>query len=300
MPRLLFAKGARGQAIEDIQTGLRLEPRDIDGVFGSRTRDRVLAFQQQHDLPGTGQVDDLTWNALLQKPIPSLFERCLAVTAAFEGHGFSLAQGNFDGAGVTWGITGFTLTHGEIAKIVLAVHDRRPDLVELAFGDRTPQLLDVLRAPLHDQLAFADAVSLGPKKVRLAEPWRGSFGLFGKFPEVRTQQLQRAREGYFHPAVKTAARFGLATELGVALAFDIHVQNGGIKKAAADRIRAAPSPPDESALRRVIAHAVADTASARFREDTRARKLAVADGTGAVHGETFVLAHWGIAELPAS
>jgi hypothetical protein len=300
MPRLLFAQGSRGQAIEDIQTGLRLDPREIDGIFGSQTRGRVAAFQGQRGLPANGQVDDTTWNVLLQRPIPSLFERCLAVTAAFEGHGFSLAQGNFDGAGITWGIIGFTLKHGEIARIVLAIHDRRPDLVEAAFGDHAPQLLRVLRAPLDEQLAFADTVSIGTKKVRLAEPWRQAFGIFGKLPEVRAEQLRRARDAYFEPAVATAARFGLTTELGIALTFDIHVQNGGIKKAAADSIRSAPAPADELALRRRIADAVADAASARFREDVRVRKLTVAEGAGAVHGETFVLADWGIAELPAA
>jgi hypothetical protein len=296
---MLFAKGARGQAIEDIQAGLRFDLRDIDGVFGIQTREGIRAFQQRLGLQDTGQVDDITWNELLHKPVPSLLERCLGVTAAFEGHGFSLAQGNFDGAGITWGIIGFTLKHGEIAKIVLGIHDRRPDLVQQAFGDNTPQLLQILSAPLHDQLAFADMLSIPPKKTRLAEPWRGSFGLFGKFAEVRAEQLQRVREDYFNPAIKTAARFGLVTELGVALAFDIHVQNGGIKRAAAERIRSAPEPPDEPALRSVIANAVADFAAVRFREDVRARKLTFAGGTGKVHGETYVLANWGVAEFPA-
>ena len=95
------------------------------------------------------------------KPIPSLFERCLGLTAAFEGHGFSLAQGNFDGAGITWGIIGFTLKHGQIAGIVQTIQAVRPDLVRLAFEEHTPQLLAILSAPLAEQLAFADSVSIG-------------------------------------------------------------------------------------------------------------------------------------------
>jgi hypothetical protein len=300
MTRLLFAKGARGQAIEDIQTGLHFAPLDIDGSFGNQTRDGIAAFQLTNGLPQTGTVDDVTWGSLLSKPIPPVFERCLGLTAAFEGHGFSLAQGNFDGAGITWGIIGFTLKHGEIGRIVKTIQAARPDLVRLAFDDQTPQLLALLDAPLTEQLAFADSVSIGTKKVRLAEPWRGAFDLFGKFPEVRAEQLRLAREDYFDPCLVTADAFGLSSEQGIALAFDIHVQNGSINKTAATQIRNAPTPADERALRQLIANAVADAASVRFREDVRSRKLTIAQGTGTVHGETFEVANWGVADLPAA
>ena len=116
---------------------------------------------------------------------------------------------------------------------------------------------------------------------------------------MRAEQLRRAREDFFDPCVGTAARFGLVSELGLALAFDIHVQNGSVKRAAAAEILAAPTPADEAALRRRIANAVADASGARFREDVRSRKLAIAQGAGAVHGEAFVVEHWGIANLPA-
>ncbi len=46
------------------------------------------------------------------------------------------------------------------------------------------------------------------------------------------RQLERARKQYPRPALETAGRLGFVTELGVALCFDIHVQNGGVKRAA--------------------------------------------------------------------
>ena len=57
--------------------------------------------------------------------------------------------------------------------------------------------------------------------------------------------------------------------------------------------------PDESALRLVIADAVADSASPQFRDDVRARKRAIASGAGTVHGLQLVLANWGLSEAPA-
>src|SRR5262249_31805722 len=157
-----------------------------------------------------------------------------------------------------------------------AIQDQRPDLVELAFQDQAGHLLDILRAPLAEQIAFADSVSLGSKKVRLAEPWRSSFDLFGKCPEVRAEQLRHAREDYFEPALHTADTFGLKTELGISLAFDVHVQNGGVKKAVRERLLAMPPPASELDLRRRIANAVADSSKASFREDVRTRKVAIA------------------------
>ena len=296
MARLLFDRGARGQAIEDIQTGLGFAERDVDGSYGGQTRQGVAGFQATSALPQTGQVDDVTWERLLHKAIPPIFERCLALTAAFEGHGFSLAQGNFDGAGITWGIIGFTLKHGELAKIVLAIENTRPDLVRLAFDDHTNQLLDVLASPLQKQLAFANSVSIGPSKVRLAEPWRRGFDLFGKLREVRLEQLARAREDYFDAAEETAQAFNLMSELGIALAFDVHVQNGGIKRTAASQIRRAGTPANEAELRLIVADAVADNARAEFRKDVRARKRAIAEQSGLVHGELFTLSHWGLSE----
>ena len=174
----------------------------------------------------------------------------------------------------------------------------RPDLVRLAFEEHTPRLLAILSAPLSEQLAFADSVSIGATKVRLAEPWFSGFDLFGKLPEVRAEQLRRAREDFFDPRVGTAARSGLSASWGSRWR-DIHVQNGSVKRAAAAEILAAPTPADEAALRRRIANAVADASGARFREDVRSRKLAIAQGAGAVHGEAFVVEHWGIADFPA-
>jgi hypothetical protein len=38
----------------------------------------------------------------------------------------------------------------------------------------------------------------------------------------------------------------------------------------------------------------------KFREDVRHRKLTVATGSGQVHGGTFVLRNWGLADLAFS
>jgi len=298
MPRLLLATGARGRLVKLIQRGLKFDERDIDGDYGKQTRDGVTAFQKAKGLPETGKTDIDTWTKITKRAIPSVEERALDLTAVFEGHGFELAQGNFDGAGITWGIIGFTLQHGELTKIIKEVQATRPDLVKLAFGPLTKQLLELINAPLADQLAFADTVSIPPKKVTLAEPWRGAFRLFGSIAEVQDIQIKRASQDYFQPALATAAALNLKSELGLALAFDIHVQNGGVKKAVKDAILAQAFP-NEKALRIALANAVADASKPAWKEDVRSRKLAIATGEGTVHGAAFTLKNWGLDELAA-
>ncbi len=38
--------------------------KDVDGIFGERTRNAVITFQKEHGLPMTGIVDKATWQAL--------------------------------------------------------------------------------------------------------------------------------------------------------------------------------------------------------------------------------------------
>jgi peptidoglycan hydrolase-like protein with peptidoglycan-binding domain len=300
---VLLAKGARGEIVRKVQRGLQglgFNPGIIDGDYGNNTQSAVSAFQQANLLESTGEVDVVTWERLIGTPPPSTRDRSLQLTAAFEGHDFTLAQGNFDGAGITWGIIGFTLKHGELSKIILATHQRDPELVRQAFGMKTEELISIMTSSKTKQMAFADSISLGTKKVKLAEPWRSAFGKFGEIPEVQALQLELADRDYFQPALQTAQEFDLKTDQGIALAFDIHVQNGGIKASAREEIAGslADQPvTSEQELRVIIAHAVADQARPEYREDVRSRKLTIATGSGKVHGAIYLLRNWGLGEF---
>jgi len=158
-----------------------------------------------------------------------------------------------------------------------------------------------MKAPTARQMAFADSISLGASKVKLAEPWRTGFRRFGELEQVQAVQLQHADHDYFQPALRTARALRLKTELGLGLAFDVHVQNGGIQpkaKVEIDRHMTQHPMEREHDLRVAIAHAVANSSDPRFHQDVLSRKLALATGAGNVHGGFFVLRNWGLAELP--
>lgn len=301
--RLICARGARGWLILKLQA--RLSPfyqGRLDGDYGPKTEAGVRGYQQTHALPVTGRVDGATWEAVMEAPSPSLFDRCLQLIAAFEGHGFSTIRGNWDGAGLTWGILGFTLKAGSLRRIVLAAFAADPTLVQEAFGERTDELLRLMQAPKAEQEAWANRISVGASKVQVAEPWRSAFAAFGEQEPVQALQRRHALEGYFRPALKAARRYRLTSELGIALCFDIQVQNGGIglqaKAKLAKAMKATPVE-DERGLRLLLAQVVAEEADSLFQTDVMARKVCLATGSGVVHGERFDLTAWGLADLPA-
>jgi len=302
MSRQLFGPGLRGEVAEQIQRALvnaGFDTNGVDGQYGGATAAAVEAFQAQQAIPVTGTVDDVTWDRLLNQPIPATDLRSLWLTATIEGHNYTLAMGNWDGAWLTWGLVGFTLKHGEVQKIIANVGQDAPQRISDAFGAQATELRNIMQAPQTEQAQWADSITANG---RLIEPWLSAFARFGGFPEVQQEQRRRANEDYFQPALNTARNLGLKTELGVALCFDIHVQNGGIGPAARSMIAQRLSQggaPDESALRLVIADSVADSASPQFRDDVRARKQAIASGDGTVHGLHLVLANWGLSEAPA-
>lgn len=296
--RNLFGVGSLGEIIRKIQSALTdagFDTHGTDGVYGNDTVRAVSTFQSANSLTETGTIDDGTWPILMKSLIPTVFDRCLALTASFENHGFGVAIGNFDGALLTWGIVGFTMASGEVQSIILSVNRSAPECVQRAFDANTSQLLALMQASSEEQEIWAGSVTL--PNGTLAEPWRSMFQIFGSFPEVQQEQISRVQSDYMNPAISTAKDLGLTTELGLALCFDIHVQNGGIKPAAMSQIRAAQTPGrSESELRAIVANAVADVASPRWRDDVRTRKLTVATGQGLVHGHNYVLANWGLAE----
>jgi hypothetical protein len=304
MTRLLFGPGARGESVRVLQQKLVAAGCDTNGIdasYGHGTIAAVQAFQQKHGLPVTGNVDTDTWAALTSNaPIPPLRERCLGLTSTFEGHGYTLAEGNFDGAGVTWGIIGFTLKGGELTSIVDAAYKSDPALVRNCFGDCTDALLHILGQPQDQQLAWASSVSSGASKNTLAEPYKSGFRQLGETSLGQELQQKRVDADYFQPALATAKAYGLTTELGIALAFDIHVQDGGINHIVGAKVRAQMHPGiSERDVRMLIANGIADHALPAWSEDVRTRKLTVATGEGTVHGVHYLLKNWGLDEVLA-
>lgn len=299
MARLLFGVGAIGRPIELLQAallGAGYDPKGTDGHFGHDTRKAVERWQKGAGAAKSGAITDTEWLQLTGAPVPSVEERCLGLTASIEGHGYTIAQGNWDDAWLTWGIVGFTLKSGSLQAVVDEVQRTAKRRIDEAFGTDAATFLEVLASPRARQKSWATSISAGS---RVVEPWRTHFERFGSFPEVQAAQRAVARRNYFEPAVATAHKLGLVSELGLALCFDIHVQNGGVKRASMTALRPAVEAGDERRLRLALAEQAAQTANPAYASDVRARKRTMATGQGTVHGRVLELANWGLDEFPS-
>jgi hypothetical protein len=314
MPRDFFkrstdgSQGVGGSLISDIQASLNaITAFDIkvDGSFGKQTEQAVTGFQTVRGLPVTGTVSDTTWTALMHSAEPGIFERCLQVVAAFEGTQFTLIEGNFDGAGLTWGIIGFTLSNGELSSLLGEIQQKFPELLSESFGHDTGELLEKLGPNASPQARMEFAISISGPRFCVAEPWRTGFAELGTHREIQRVQIERARAKYWTDvALRDARDLSLTEELDLLLMFDIAVQDGGMLskgrlEAARERLN-----PRMSGLerRRTIAQVVVDTINGDFKDDVRQRKMCIAEGHGVVHHGKYTLAAWGLADgfVPAT
>jgi len=119
-------------------------------------------------------------------------------------------------------------------------------------------------------------------------------------PDVQTIQLRRVNK-YWDIAQSDTSRFQLQTEAGVALCFDVAVQNGGIDNDTEARpistwINDNPGAGERDVLVR-IADVVAESSRPQYVEDVRKRKRTIAKGDGEVHGARYATRDWGISEF---
>ena len=123
-----------GPLLEDIQRQLNskgFNAGKVDGVWGSQTLTALKDWQRSQGLPENGIIGDATWTALMATPVPALSRRALQLTGAWEGTGYSGANGNFDGQGITWGVVGFTWKNGELQGILNEAQAQQPAVFDM-------------------------------------------------------------------------------------------------------------------------------------------------------------------------
>lgn len=227
-------------------------------------------------------------------------QKSLALTGAFETGRlppdcFAVVSGNFDGQGISFGALQFNLGQGTLQPVIAVVCKNDPDGFKMAFADgKSDILLAKMRRPKSEQIAWASSISV---RGKLVSEWSNAFTRFGELESCRAAQI-RAAEAYYSRAAAYCRQYDLKSERAYALMFDIAVQNGSIKKAAAKvvdaKLPALQTIPDpktrEWEIMKAVANAVAEASSPRWIEDVRRRKLCIANGTGVVHGRRYELA----------
>lgn len=288
-------KQVEGPLVEAVQKRLAqagFDPGAPDGVWGTHTLTALQAWQQANNLPATGEIDDLTWSTLMTIPAPDLSQRALQLTGAWEGTGYGGANGNFDGQGITWGVVGFTWKNGELQDLLKEVQANFPAVFSDAFGSLEQEMVRVLNLPRPAQMTFAQEISIDGGE-RIEPAWAVAFKRLGSTPEV--QAIENAHASHYWVAgLRYATLFGgLTSERGLALCFDIAVQNT-VTDAMISEIQNQVAGLPELDSMQVIAQVVADHANPTYYNDVLKRKMIFLTGQGPVHGDRYDIGCWGI------
>ena len=298
-----FGPGCRGELVKRIQKGLCDVGYDcgkVDGIFGKKTADAVRHFHANHianrNMVFYDCVDEQTWNLLCGEQ-PTSFEICLQLVAAFEGASYDTIVGDFDGAGLSFGILQFNLKSGSLQPILKSLSEQVwAEVSAETNAEVVKRIRDMLSKCKKSQMRWAEKISLPPRRYKIIGEYAAAFGALGKHPECINAQFLSAHSDYWLYAVGEAEKFGITSRAGHALAFDIAVQNGGVKeRIQKEVIELLREQAHEGARHQMIAVLVANSVkNAYFRKDVLSRKWVIATGRGQVHGREYDLLNWGI------
>lgn len=306
-----YKKGSSGDDVAEIQKALKdagFYRGELDGIFGDQTGSAVKNFQSRCGLDADGIVGDATWGKLFPSHLPSpkavsgdLDSRCLALTGSFETGRFSpdcfaALTGNFDGQGMSFGALQWNFRQGTLQPLLNEMFTNHQETAATIFGVYLNMVKQAINGGEESALTFAASIQDQTKKT-IRDPWKQMFTALGLTPEFQAIEVKGVAE-YYGRGVTLCDDYGLWSERGRALMFDISVQNGSIpvnvkSLIIADIGKISQSlTPEETELEkmRIVANRRAEAANPKFVEDVRRRKLCIAEGKGVVHGMNYDLA----------
>ncbi len=268
--------------------------------------------------PDAPKVKTSTTAATLTEATP-LKIKVLALTAGFEtGLGFpdcfGAVAGNFDGQGISYGALQWNFGQGTLQPLLQKILRNHENVMKDIFSkDLFTELNQILALPKEEQLAWINKYQItkqnpttGVRRLvldpRLAEPFR----ILGKTKEMIEIQADEAGTRYMK-ALANCEQYGLNTQRGVALMFDINVQNGLVdKNGAGARIRQdyeglnqnLPANEIQEARMKIIAQRRSEVVNAEWRADVLSRKMTIATGHGEVHKRKYNLDDFKIGLTP--
>lgn len=314
----IYKKGSKGAKVKEIQKALKAKGYykiAIDGDFGKGTLAAVKNFQKDTGLTVDGIVGPDTWKHLFKKQDKkknsraseieeSMNYKCLTLTGSFETgkqfpECFSGISGDFDGQGLSLGVLQWNFGQNTLQPLLKEMIKKNPKIVKTLFNTISDKKYDDLVKALNSDkeklMEFARSIQ-HPVKHYIYKPWKKMFKLLGETTEFRDLQVKYSKKQY-RSALKLCSDYGLWSERGIALMFDIKVQNGSISRAVKGEILKAfdklPKRLSKENLEvrkmRIIANKRAEASNPRWIEDVRSRKLCCANSKGIVHGVNYDL-----------
>lgn len=205
------------------------------------------------------------------------------ISKQFEVGNSNQVAGNFDGQGLSLGYIQWCIGQDTLQPLLNRMDREYNDEMRSIFEDNYDSIHNMILDTKENQLEWAKSINTLSNTI--AEPWYSQFVKLcnnQNFINIESDTIAYK----VGQAMIICDKYNLKTVRGFALAFDIAVQNGSISQEA-DKIidTAIMENPNmiEKDLLKVIANAVADTSTSNI-EDIRARKMAIVNGEGTVHG----------------
>jgi hypothetical protein len=258
----------------------------------------VAEAENKADTPQTMQA----WHSKAE-----LCERVLAMTASFETGQrfpdcFGAIAGNFDGQGISFGALQWNIGQGSLQPLWKSMYKQHEQTVREVMGPKFDEFINMLQQAKGKQLEWAKSIQYtdearGRRVWRVVQDWKNRLQELGKTNEMIQLQVETAQVRY-NIAIANCRQFELTTERGVALMFDINVQNGKVNRnGVGDRIfedyLRIPSDHSDQEKQiekmKVIAERRSAISHPRWREDVKNRKMTIALGEGTVHGRIYNL-----------
>lgn len=267
-----------------------------------------VSLRQQNTLPVIMNKEVIS--KVYKKSIASLEKRIMGLTASFEtGVGFpecfGVVTGNFDGQGISFGALQWCIGQNTLQELFESMMREHPKVTENIFSkDQFAQFKGMLKGNLSDQMNWAKSIQITERKPNnsikwvILPEWKTALQRLGLTEEMISIEVTAA-SARFAKAQSNCSIYRLRSERGLALMFDINVQNGhvDVKGAGANILKDFQNIPlslsdDEKEVERmrIVARRRAEVANPRWVQDVLKRKMTIAEGEGVVHGKKYVLA----------
>lgn len=264
---------------------------------------------RQQNIPPVIMNAEVISNAY-DKSIVSLEKRILGLTASFETgvsfpECFGVVTGNFDGQGISFGALQWNIGQNTLQDLFETMLREHPKVTEEVFSrEQLAQFKAMLQGNLNDQINWAKSIQISERKSNnslkwiIKPEWKSALQRLGLTEEMISIEVAAASLR-FSKAQSNCNIYNLRSERGLALLFDINVQNGNVdvKGAGAkimedfQNISVGLSDDEQEVERmRIIARRRAEVANPQWVQDVLRRKMTIAEGEGVVHGKKYVLA----------
>lgn len=269
--------------------------------------DKVI-LRQQNIQPVTISTELIS--KAFNKSILSLEQKILGLTASFETsigfpECFGVVTGNFDGQGISFGALQWCIGQNSLQGLFQTMLSEHPKITEKVFTkDQFSQFKAMLQGTMTDQMNWAKSIQITERRPNnslkwvIIPEWKGALHRLGLTEEMIAIQTAAASVR-FAKSRSNCDIYNLRSERGLALMFDINVQNGhldvngaGAKIMNDFQALAASLSDDEQEVEkmRIIARRRAEVAKPQYVGDVLKRKMTIAEGDGVVHGKKYSLA----------